>query len=265
MPPWRRIGLRPALTDPGVLLRRLPGARPPARRRSQNCRLSSSISRALACSCSIRRPLPDPGERPPHRVSAISGDAGRDQRVQRLQVRRPEPAMTGVSSPPARARASSERPCRFMKMPGPSLSAPNWNSSRFASGSLSERSCRSVSSSWRNARPKSSDDAFQLGQLSLGGHEDPDRQLPGLDDRIVAVLQHSYPFDAAAGESRHDVVLDQLLDVIERCLLHDLLLGYACNQSSSRNCASVYQLSAHPRLLDRRVLAQAPRELAIQR
>ena len=109
-------------------------------------------------------------------------------------------------------------------MPGPALSSPNWNSSRLASGSLSERSRRSGLKLLAERPAEVLDDALPLGQIALGCDEDPDCQLARLDHRIVAVLQHGYPFDAAARESGLDVFLDQLPDVVERCLLHSALL-----------------------------------------
>src|SRR5215469_3814455 len=39
----------------------------------------------------VGRPLPDASQCPAHCVSSISGNASRDQRVQRLQICRPEP------------------------------------------------------------------------------------------------------------------------------------------------------------------------------
>ena len=49
--------------------------------------------------------------------------------------------------------------------------------------------------------------------------EDPHRGLPGLDLRIVAVLQHLDPRDHAVGEGLPDLPLD----AVGQCLVHAIL------------------------------------------
>src|SRR5215469_13794850 len=62
--------------------------------------------------------------------------------------------------------------------------------------------------------------AFLLAVSLRGGEGDSDCQLAWLDYWVISVLKDPDPLDGRSRKSGLDLVFDQLLQVIERCLLH---------------------------------------------
>ena len=63
-------------------------------------------------------------------------------------------------------------------------------------------------------------DALAFLLLGTGRDDYPEHKLARLDHRVIAVLKQHHPFDAAAGKAGPDLLVQKLLNVLERCLVH---------------------------------------------
>ena len=120
----------------------------------------------------------------------------------------PSRAITGVSSPPDSALASSERAGPFHLDPRPACAVAETDLQAPGFRQLGREILSKLLKFAAEGAAEVLGHVFAVGHLALGCHEDFDGQFAGLNDGFVAVLQDDDPLDAATGEPGHDLGLD---------------------------------------------------------